>query len=300
MKKAALVGVVVCALALSACGASSVAAKKASLRANVQSLGATQNLQVTLHVSVAGAGTSKDDSVLKTLTFTIDLTNPDGRPLSQSGTNRDAALVVEVHGTKLVDVRDVNSNLYGEADFLNLARIPTVDLSSAELGDLNDLFGGHWFELQDSVLNGYVPKKDSSGAHVAESQRAYEELIDAISNLIVTSKYTSSGSDTYSESGTLYSFAEALLPVIRRLSPPHDTVTSPTKGQVKGSYTLSVTTTGSVALGMSVSVTEPNGHKDATVTISATFSHADDVVTAPSGATLITKAFITSLKESGL
>ena len=63
-----------------------------------------------------------------------------------------------------------------------------------------------------------------------------------------------------------------------------------------GTYTLSVSVSGSNATSASVSITAPNGKKGtATGTLKATFAHASTIVSAPSGATMITPSLLSGL-----
>lgn len=65
---------------------------------------------------------------------------------------------------------------------------------------------------------------------------------------------------------------------------------------VQGSYTLSLTTSGTSATGASITVTAPNGTQgNATVTLSATIAHADDDITAPANPTIVTRSMLEGL-----
>jgi len=278
-------------LALSACG-SSPAAKKAALKQYVASLGSAPTLQVTLSGSFTGAGSTKAQKVLKVLTFGMNFSSSTGSAISQSANNVNWEVTANVSGTPFLDIRDVDNNLYFNLDTTQLSKIPGVKISAGELSAIQLLIGGRWFELPKTLLNSVVPKKDASGVNSAENQMTEAKVVDAITNLIVTTPSTSTANG-YSETGTILSFANALYAAL-----PSFSHTVPTAGNAKGTYTLSVSVSGSNATGASISVTAPNAKNGtATGTLTATFAHASTNVSVPSAVTVITK---TLLSQFGL
>lgn len=293
MKKMLLVMGVAAALALSACG-SSPAAKKAALKSYVASLGASPNLQVTLAAKFHGAGTTtKVQKILSVLSFGMNFSSTTGSAISQSAGSVNWEITANVSGTPFIDIRDVDSNLYFKLDATQLSKIPGANLPAAEIADVQLVFGGRWFELPTSVLNSVVPRKDSAGTSAFENKALEAKVVDAITNLIVTTPSTSTHNG-YTETGTLLSFAKAIQNSIPSLK--HEKV--PTGSADNGTYTLSVSVSGSSATGASVSITAPNGKKgNATGSLTTTFAHASTTVSTPSGATVITPAF---LRQFGL
>jgi len=77
---------------------------------------------------------------------------------------------------------------------------------------------------------------------------------------------------------------KALLPTIESLDPS----AGASVGAVPGTYTLTLTNSGSVATGGSISITAPEGSGspgNATVTLTAAVTHDNDAIVAPTNAT---------------
>jgi hypothetical protein len=292
VKRMFLVVGIAASLALSACG-SSPAARKAALKEYVASLGSSPNLQVKLTGNFTGAGSTTPKKVLKVLSFGMNFSSTTGSAISQSGGNVNLELTADVSGTPFLDLVKAGNNIYLKIDASALGTIPGVKISASELALVQATFGGRWYELPKSLLNSVIPKKDAVGANATESKVEEAKVVDAITNLIDTTPYTST-SNGYSETGTLLSLTKAIYGAVSSLS--HGT--GPTATKDKGTYTLSVSTSGSGATGASFSVTTPNGTKgNATGALTATFAHASTSVSAPSGATVITAAL---LRDFGL
>ena len=297
MKRALIVGVVVSALALSACGGGSSpsSSKTASFKTSLASLGASANLQVSATASFAGAGSTTAETVLKQLSFTFDFSNPSGGALSQSNGQANIDITAKIGSATFLDLREIDSNLYFKADVTALSKLSGVKISSQELAAVQLVFGGRWFELPKSVLNALIPAKDASKAEDAESSAIEYKVIDDITKALDAGTHMSLGNGSYSESGTLLSIDEAVLPTLDSVQ--H--VSTPTGTSAKGTYSITISGSGSNATGATISITAPNNALgNATAVVSATFAHANDSVSIPSGATVITPALIHQL-ESG-
>lgn len=293
MKRALLVGAVVSSLALAACGGgSSPSAKKASFKTSISSLGGSPNLQISAMASFTGAHSTKVESILKHLSFQIELSNPSGGALSQSNGSANLDFTTKVDGTTFLDLRLVNSNVYFKADITALAKLSTVKLPAQELAALELVLGGRWFELPKTLLNSLVPKKDASKAKEVEDTSIEYKIVDDITGAIDAGNYKSLGNGGYSETGTLLSIDEAVLPTIDSVK--H--VKAPTGESSKGSYSITVVGSGSTATGATISITAPyEPYGNATGALTATFAHANTAVSAPSGATLITDSLLHEL-----
>jgi hypothetical protein len=285
MKKLWIVGVLAASLGLAACGAT------ASLNEAVASIGSSQYLQVHLTGSAAGPGSTETQQDLSALSVDLTYSNPTGNPLSQSQGVADAEMVVNAGGTPFLDVREVASDVYVKVDAAALSNIPNVKLSSAELSEIQLLFGGRWFEIPASLLNSYVPKSAAASATATKERAIGTKIIDDLTTLINDTSYTSLSGGGYSQTGTLQSVVNAVWPTIASLS-----TSTPKPTAVKGTYTITVTTSGTTATGGSVSITAPNGASgDATATLTATVAHASVSVVAPTGATIITPSLLKGL-----
>lgn len=288
MKRMLLAIGVAASLALSACGGSSPSATKAALKAYVGSLGSAPDLQVTLTGSLTGAGSTTAQKVLNVLSIGMNFSSGSGSAISQSSGSVNWEITANASSGTFLDIRKVGDNLYFKFDATKLGTIPGVKLPAQQLQAIQFALGGRWFELPKSVLNSVVPKKDSVGANAAESTALEAKVLDAITNVIDTTHYTST-TNGYTETGTLYSLAKAVYDSLPSLT--HGT--GPTATSAKGTYTLSVSVSGSNATGVSLSITSPRGSGgNATATINATFAHASTSVSAPSGATAITPSLL--------
>lgn len=292
VRKSVLIsGVVVAALALSACG-SSPAAKKAALKQFVGSIGSSPYVQMKFTSSFKGAGvTAKTQSILKSTSFEVNVSNPSGAPLSQAANGTaNTELIFNLHSTQFLDVREVGGNVYLKIDITALASIPGTNISSSQAAAAQTFLGGRWFELPKGLLTSLIKKSRAPKAQIAEDQKVEAKVIDALTTYIDAAHYKTLANG-FSVSGSLQSVVAAVEPTIQQLA--HST--SAPKPQ-KGSFTLVLTTSGSTVTGGSISITAPNGTKgNATGTVVATVSHDAVNVTAPSGATKITPQLLASL-----
>lgn len=288
MRKSVLIsGAVVAALALSACGSSSSTAKKQAINQLVASVGASPYVQVHLSASFKGPNSAKVTSVLNQLSFDVSASNPSGAPLSEAAGTANSQISVNYGSKSVVTIREVDSNLYIMLDVAALATIPGIPLPSSEVAAAQALFGGRWFELPKSEFNKLVGKSKAPKAKLAADQAAESRIIDAISKLIDTTSYKTLANG-YSETGSLTSVERALAPALQGLARA-----TTTPKPVKGTFTLKLTTSGSTATGLSISVTGPyNGKGTATGTVSATITHAANNITAPSSSTPITPSLL--------
>ena len=294
MRKFVIVGMVAASLGLSACGTT----VKASLDQAVNSLGSTPALQVHLTASLSGSGMGQAESVVKKLSIDMRYWNPTGAPLSQAGTNVNSEIVINLAGSPVADIREVDTNDYVKVDLTNLASIPGVNLPSSELSAAQLILGGRWFEVPKSLITSELPPSSAATAtakaQAAKDQVIAKKLIDALSKLIDTTKYTTLSNGAYRQSGSLTSVVTALAPTITSVSP-----TTVIPSTVQGSYTLTLERSGANATGASVTITAPNGAKgNASIGLAATISHDDDTIVAPSGAVVITPSLLKGL-ESG-
>jgi hypothetical protein len=293
MKKYSLVaGVLVAALALSACG-SSPAARKASLDAYVTSLGSSSNLQVKFTGGFSGAQSAKASKILKALSFQMNFSNATGQPLSQSADTTNLELLAFVNGQSFVDLRAIDKNAYFKINVNELANIPGISLSASQLAAVQLAFGGRWFELTQSAIDSVAPPSDQSNVNATKDRAIAAKIIDALTNYIDTAPYKNPSSGHFTIHDTVLSFEKALYPEIKNLDP---TVTAPPATDKNESFTLGISEAGGSATGASISVTAPNGTAgNSTGTFAATFTHANETVSAPTGATVVTQALLHEL-----
>jgi hypothetical protein len=164
------------------------------------------------------------------------------------------------------------------------------------LGALQLFLGGKWFEIPSTLLASELPSSAATKAKAAQDQAIERKIFDALSKLIDNGHATALSSGGYSETGTLESVVKALLPTIQSVD-PSATSTSP----VRGTYTLTLTNSGSSATGGSISITAPAGNGssgDATVTLRAAVTHDSDPVVVPTNVTVITPALLQQLEGS--
>lgn len=285
MRTSWIVGIVAASLGLSACGAT------ATIHSAVASLGSTADVQIHLTGSVSGPGTAEAEQVLSQLSIDLDYSNPTGAALSQSSGAANTEVTVNIGSQTLADLREVAGNVYVMVDVSGLSSIPTLNVSNSELNALQLLFGERWFEFQESFIDSYLPASSAESNATTNEQAAVKKILDALSNLINKSPYTTTASGTFSETGSLQSVVSAVLPTIESLE---GTTLHP--GSVQGTYTVTLTTSGSTVTGGSVSITAPDGTQgNESVSLNAGVTHNSDSVVAPAGATIITKSLLKGL-----
>jgi hypothetical protein len=285
MKKFLIVAFAASALGLSACGAT------ASLNGAVSSLGSSADLQVHFTASATGAGTAQAQPVLNALSLDVNYSNPSGSALSQSGGKANVEIIVNAGGAPLVDLREVNDALYLEVDVSALSNIPSVHLSASDLAAAQLVLGDRWFKIPTSLLTSSFSQTSKIDANSAKEQAAAEKIADALEKLIDTTPYTTLSGGGYSQTGSLASVVKAILPTVESLGGTSDDASS-----VKGTYTLSLTTSGTTATGASITITAPNGTQGSdSVTLTSTIAHANNSVSAPANSTVVTRSMLEGL-----
>ncbi|HQU26817.1 MAG TPA: hypothetical protein PLS29_07285 [Acidimicrobiales bacterium] len=293
MKAFTLVGLLAAgALGLSACGV------QATVDQAVTSLGSSPYLQ--LHVT--GSLTSTDPSLtkaafqLKNLSLDVNLASTNGANLSAAGSSVDAEVVLAVSGTNALDARSIGGNLYVELNLASLNALPGANVPPSALAAAGQMLDGRWFEIPQSLLTQLAAAHQPSAAQAAKAQSVARAAITALSTLVEKAPYTSS-KGTFTETGTLQSIVDALIPVLG----PATGATTPT---VSGTYSISLTTSGATATGGSVSITSsgPSTHpapSPVTVSLQATASHGTVPVATPAGAIVVTPSMLSQFSSIG-
>jgi len=290
MRKLWIIGAVVSSLTLAACGVT------ASIDQAVSSIGASANLQVHLTASASGAGTAQAQGVLSALSMDMRYSSTNGGALSQSGGLVNSEILVNSNAQTLLDLRQVDKNLYVQINVTALASIPGIGATAQQLAGAQLLLGDRWFEFPESLLKSYLPTTSVSSAQLSKEQAAARAMLDALSTLISKTPYKTLPGGGYSQTGTLDSVVQAVLPALNGF-----TGKTLTPSNVKGNYTIGFTMSGATATGGSLSITAPNGTKgDATATLNATITHDNQSVEAPSGATVITRTLLTQLLSQAM
>lgn len=291
MRRYIIAAGLVAGLGLSACGSG-----PATLDSAVASLSSTSSLEVHLTASFAGPGASEVEQYAKSISMDVTEVNPSGAPLSQASA-LDEDVSVNVGSGVLLEVREVAGNAYLKMDLTELNTLPNVNLPASDIAAVQLLFGGRWFEVPASLIKS-LTKKESTPQNAAASkteQADARKITKAFEHIIETAPATTLAGGGYSETATIQSLISSLWPTIQSLG--LSSVTEPT--DVKGSYTLSMTTSGSTITGGTVSITAPasSGAGNDTVAFSATVNHNAATVSAPSGATVVSKQLIQQLEN---
>jgi hypothetical protein len=291
-----VLGAAVASLGLSACGSSA----KATINTSIASLGAQPDLQIHFTANVSGSGTAEAQRVLNVVSLDVRYVNPSGNPISQVNTKDDGEITVNVGAKSLLDIRVVGGNAYLNVDLTAVNSIPGIPLTAqdqSELAAAQLFLGGKWFEIPAKLAKSEIPKSSSVSKVQAAKVKGIEvKIFDSLAKLIDNGHAKALTGGGYSETGTLESVVQAVLPTIEGLDP---SVTAP--ANVKGTYTLTLTNSGSVATGGSISITAPEVDGtpgNATVGLSATVTHDNDPIVVPTDVTVITPALIQQLEGS--
>jgi hypothetical protein len=223
--------------------------------------------------------------------------NPTGANLAQA-TSLDAEVTVNIGNSALLDLRTVGGNLYLLINASALQSIPSLPISANDLSAVDALFGGRWFELPKSLLNSYLAteraKLKASGATPPATAKEVQEeksIVAALTKFIETTPSTTLAGGGFSETASLQAFVNALWPTFKSLDP--STVAEPSN--VKGSYTLTLSTAGSTVTGGSISITAPGTGGNDTVGLQATVTHNGATVAAPANPTVLSKSVLQGL-----
>jgi len=292
VQKLLVVGAVAASLALASCGVS------ASLDQAVSSLGSSPTVQIDLTANASGTQSTQAEQILSDVSLDLNYSSASGAPLSQSQGNINGDVIVNVGSKQLVDLRTVGNNAYVLFDPTALSSIPSANVSPTEITTLQLLFGSGWFEFPKSLLEQYAAQNSATApsATTKEKIKAGElKAISVLSSVIEAAPYTTLASGGYAQTGSLESIVKAELPVINDL-----TGKTTRLANVKGTYALTLTMSGSSATGGSIGITAPNGtNANQTVTLNATVAHASDNIVAPTNVTIVTPGLLQSL-TSGL
>jgi hypothetical protein len=244
--------------------------------------------------SFSGPGAAKVQQYAKDMSLDVVEVNPTGGNLTQSAA-LDEDVTLNVGSGALLELRDVNGNAYLKIDLSTLSSLPGVNIPPSDIAAINLLFGGRWFEVPASLIKSLVAKEQTNTTPTKQETQDANTLRHAIIHIIETTHSTSVAGGGYTETATLASFVHALWPTIQKLGVSG--VSEPTG--VKGSYTLTMTTSGSTLTSASASITAPDssGSSNDTVAIAATISHNSQSITAPAGATVVTKQLIQELEN---
>lgn len=285
MRKLWIAGAAVSSLVLAACGVS------ASIDQAVSSIGASSYLQVHLTADASGAGTAKAQGVLSALSVDMHYASANGGALSQSAGQVNSEFTINNNAVTLLDLRHVDKNLYVRVDLGALSGIAGLGVSAQQLSNYQALFGNQWFEFSSDLLKSVLPTTTISAAQTTKAQAAARAVLDALTNLIDKTPYTTLSGGGYAQTGTLDSVVKAVLPALNSY-----TGGSFSPSTVKGTYSIGFTMSGATATGGSISITAPNGLSgDATLSLHATIAHDSTAIVAPSGATVISSSMLSQL-----
>jgi hypothetical protein len=285
-------GIVAAALGLSACG---TAVTTDTINSAMSSLGSSPSVQVHFTATASGTGSAEAQPYLKLISFDVNYVNPTGAAISQA-TAPNAEMTLNIGSQALLDLREINGDEYVEIDVSALSNVPSSNIPASDLAAAQLLVGGRWFEISKGFLKtelkSLVPTSATlTPAQETKDQATSKKLISALTNLIDNGNSTALASGNgYSESGSLESVVTALYPTIASIEP---TFTKPT--DVKGTYDLTLMTSGSNATGGSLTINVPGSSGDQSVGLQATVTHNNDPIATPTDATVVTPALIKGL-----
>ncbi len=283
---------VAASLGLAACGTS-----PATLNSAVSSLSSSPDAEIHVTATASGPGTTQAQTYLNAISVDATFVNPTGSNLS-GATSLNAEVTVNIASTALLDLRTVGGNLYVLLNPSALQGLPSLPIPATDLSAVNALFGGRWFELPKSLLHSYLNSeraklKAEGAAPPATAKDVQEEqaIIAALTKFIENTPSTPLSGGGFSETASLQALVNALWPTVEGLDP--STATQPT--DVKGSYTLTLSTAGSAVTGGSISITAPSNGSSDTVGLQATITHNGATVVAPANATVLSKSVLKGL-----
>jgi len=288
----ALAGLLTGSLALSACGNS----VKQTLQGAMHSVGAQPYVQMHLTASLSGTGANaasaaRDEAILAKLSYDVKEASTTGGAIADSSGHVNSDITVNVSGTPLVHLIEIDQTLYVNIDFTVLSGFPQLGHTLVrELPVLQLTYGNRWFEVPSALLTSYLPASSKAAAASTSQMAAETKILDAITSVIEKGNYTTT-SNGYQETGRLDTLARALAPVVASLEHQNSTPV----GHTPGTYQVSLGLDGSTATAASVGVTAPNGAGSMSVELKASISHNHDAVTAPHAPTVITRQLLQGL-----
>lgn len=261
----------------------------------VSSIDAQPYLQIHLTAKATGMGASavKSARVINALSFDVDEQSTSGASIATSTNHVNERIDIKAGESTVATLISVGENLYVNVDISGLSKIPGVTLSRQELASAQLLFGGRWFEFPSSLILKNLPKTGvATAAQLTRTKLIKRELITALTKLLGQTQFTTSANGVYSKSGTISSVWDALAPILRRAGLNSS---APTTAPA-GTYTATLTTSGATASGATLDLALQDGKSGhLNLNLAATFEHAVFNVAAPSGATVVTSAMLSSL-----
>jgi len=128
-----------------------------------------------------------------------------GNPLSQAKNMFDSEVIFNVGTKSLLDLREIDSNLYVELDLSTVSQIPGLPLTaqtSPNWGLCNCSSTASGLRFRE-IAGSELPTSTAAKAKVAQEQAIERKIFDALSKLIDDGHATSLSSGGYSETGTL-------------------------------------------------------------------------------------------------
>ena len=246
-------------------------------------------IHFSVGVTAPGVAAAKDAKFLQGLTFSIDTQTPPGAPFNSALSHAGQKLTIWRGATHLATLIDLKSNLFLRLNFTALAQVPGVRLSASEIAAGNLFLGGRWIEIPDSLVVKFASPalrlKLKKNSLVSGEYRTLNDLVSVLARGPVTTTATG-----YSETGTLASLGTALSGVASSSGP------DPLPSKLKGSYSLSVTKTGTQPSSFNFSVTVPRGTLGAVTTrVAGTIAHRRVQVKAPDNPLVITSTLLRQL-----
>ena len=268
----------------------------AALSVAQKTYGASPYLQV--HFSAALTSTDPAlahyTAALQHLTFDLNEQSLAGLPIKSSLNQVNQSLVVMHGATRVATILENKSNIYFNVNFTALSQVPGMTSSTTTLATLNLLLGERWIELPYSLVAQYA--HTSLGLNLTRSTIPNGEnlLASALANIMARGTATPVAGG-YSESGSVAKFLSSLSTELKALG-----LRPASSTKAAGTYTVSVTMSGSVATGAHLTVVTPvKKYGNAVVRVSATFAHQALAVRTPTSPLVITPAFIKQLGSSG-
>jgi hypothetical protein len=258
--------------------------------------GGSQFLQVHLTASLASADPASAHfaTALQHLTFDLNEQSLSGLPIKSSLNRVNQDLVISNGTSRVATILEHKSNVYFNINFAALSHVPGMTVSASTLASINLLLGERWIELPFPLIAQYA--HSSAGLNLTRSSISSSEnqLLNALVSVLAggTATTTTQG---YSETGSMATLVDALAAGLKSWG---SKLTPTTK--VLGTYTVSVTMSGTQATGAAVKVVTPIAkYGNAIVNVFATFAHQAVAVETPTYPLVITPTLIKQLGSGG-
>ncbi|MGN6475026.1 MAG: hypothetical protein ACTHK4_15445 [Mycobacteriales bacterium] len=288
------------------------------LAAAVSALGQAKTLTVSLKVDATSrqvlrfeqqrhaALTAKQAAAIAGATVTLEVVAPSGKTISQiSGLSSVGGTNISLvdNGANVLSLRAVGQTAYLQLNLKDLLTALNQDQMYRQIvgagtqlpAFLSAAVHGKWISLPLSTLAGVAPRPTATSS--AQSSQFIEKLKALLTNDVTVTKTTSGGTDTYTLTANIRTFAGDFKSGLGGSIPGLGSVFTSTKVAKlpNRNVTMTATVTGGALTGLTIDLGQLTTTGHGTLPLQMGFAQSGPAITAPSGAVAVDPTQLTQI-----